>query len=131
MADTLFHSERNLVHKWALLSTIPCAIVIMMFASSIIMSSVLKPVLFTNDYMIAVPLYVLYGYGLLRSYKHHRKILPIIVFVLHLIMILLQLMYLKSGPVVYFAIITILITSVLNQYFRTGTTTCDGASCIN
>lgn len=130
MKDSLFLTERNLLHKWALLTTIPCAVGIMMFASSIVMKSHWQPTLFSHDYLLALPLYGLYTMGLWLSYKHHRNIFPFLLFGAHVATIVIQLTVWKTGSIIYFSILTILLTSVVNQYHRTGSTSCEGGSCL-
>jgi hypothetical protein len=123
--DFLFYSERRPFRKMALLFTIPCAILPIMIASAGIMTIPFSPLLFKYDFVLFGMVYMVYGYGLFLSWQVHRKLLPILIFVFHLIA-LSTFIYL---PLVewlgYPPIFSIILTSISNQYFRVGSFECN------
>lgn len=130
MNDSLFFSENSAFRKIALLSTIPCSIGLMMFASSLIMNSSYRPMFFEYDSLLALPFYLFYTYGLYVSFKLHRKIWPMLLFGLHVLGLIIHQLLIKQDWLVYGVIVSILLTSVWNQYLRTGSAKCNGIECV-
>ena len=130
MTDSLFFSEKSAFRKIALLSTIPCSMGLMMFASSLIMNSSYRPMFFENDKFLAAPFYLFYTYGLLISFKLHRKIWPFLLFGLHVFGLIIQQLLFNQDWLVYGVIVSILLTSVWNQHLRTGSAECNGIECV-
>jgi len=123
--DTVFYNEKSVFRKTALLVTIPCAILPVMLASSLLMSPWHKPVLFKGDYFLAIPVYILYTAGLYLSYVKHNKWIPALLFVLHLVALIAVKQGAYPALMPYVAIFSLILTSVMNQYYRTGSPACD------
>lgn len=130
MDDQLFFTERKPIRKIALLSTIPCSVGVMMFAVSLILNNKFTPVFFEGDTILALPFYGLYLYGLWLSYRQHRHIWPVLLFFIHIVSLFLYYLNSHNDWIVYSVILTILFTSVLNQYLRTGSPSCSQDVCI-
>ncbi len=125
IVDTVFYNEKSIFRKTALLVTIPCAILPVLMASSLLMSPWHKPVLFKGDFLLAIPVYVVYLIGLYLSYKKHNKWNPTMLFVLHLVALVAVQQRAYPALMPYVAIFSLILTSVMNQYYRTGSPACD------
>lgn len=123
--DSVFYFERNLFKKTALLLTIPCAIQPILLAVIGMMSLSTTPLLFQYDYLIFGCIYSVYFYGLYLSWQVHFKILPFGLFGIHLISIFLFNTNNEPEWLGYLSIISIMATSISNQYFRLGTIACN------
>lgn len=125
VSDTLFFGEKAFWKKAALLITIPCAILPIMMAASLIMNGIFRPVLFSGDFLLAIPVYGLYSAGLFFSFQAHRNWVPAVLFLLHLLFVLLMVFGLRNEALPFLAIFSVMGTSIVNQYFRTGSPECD------
>ena len=134
LIDNLFHSERHAVRRIALLATVPCAILPVMMACAGWMSLPFEPMLFRGDWLLWMLIYGFYLAGLYLSWRHHRKWIPFLVFLLHGIGLGIYLFDGQPEWAGYAAILGVMATSLVNQYFRVGSVTCvdcltDGESC--
>jgi len=122
--DTLFHSERNKLKKIALLLTIPCAIFPILAAVSGMMTAFSSPLIFKYDYWLFGLIYCFYTAGLFFSWRAHKKIYPFLIFLVHLSSVFYYSW--KNDPdwMPYVAIVTIILTSLINQYYRVGSFEC-------
>jgi hypothetical protein len=123
--DFIFHSERNLLRKLALLLTIPCAILPIIFSTAGLMSGHIQPMLFSGDYVLFGFVYLLYFYGLLVSFRAHRKIIPYLIFALHVCLMVVFTRGAKENWWAYLSIVSSMATSVVNQYYRIGSIVCN------
>jgi hypothetical protein len=126
--DALFYSEKKPIRKIALLFTIPCAILPIMLATAGLLSTPLNPLFFEHDYLIFGAIYLVYFYGLFLSWQTHRKWIPFALFLVHLLFVFAFIFGEQTNWLVYLSIITIITTSLTNQYFRLGSTAC-GSDC--
>lgn len=131
ITDSLFHTERNPLRKIAMLLTIPCAILLIMVASAGVMSIPFKPLFFENDFVLFGIVYLLYGYGLFLSFKVHRNLMPFLFFISHIAVILIYIFQRQAAWIGYVSIISIMLTSVSNQYYRTGSIECKDCAAGN
>lgn len=123
--DSLFHRENKPLRKLAFLVTIPCAILPILIATAGFMSIPFEPLFFKNDIYLFSFIYLVYTYGLFLSWQYHRKWTPAILFAIHLIS---QFAFVKWGQfewLGYLPIMTIIGTSLLNQYYRVGSLECN------
>ncbi len=128
-ADSIFYSERKTVRKIALLLTIPCAIFpILMAAGSIMSIPGGSPIFFKHEPAFFGVLYFFYAYGLYLSWQKHRKLLPAAFFLLHLAAIFGFVVFAQAEWLGYTCFLSIMSTSVSNQYFRTGSFECKECS---
>lgn len=125
LLDTIFYSEKNLLRKIALLVTIPCAVLPIMMATAGLMSAAIKPILFQYDFVLFCLVYIIYGYGLIISYKLHRVIYPLLVFLIHVCSILFFVFEFRANWLGYLSIGSIMATSLTNQYYRIGSVACN------
>lgn len=125
IVDALFLNEKSAFRKIALLITIPCAILPIIMAASLLMTNNDAPQLFSGDKWLALPVYLFYVAGLYFSYRLHRKLWPFTLFIIHILFLLAVQEGLWKTGMPYLAIFSILITSVVNQYLRTGSPACD------
>lgn len=124
VTDTLFHSEKKGLRKIALLFTIPCAILPVLFAASVFMSIPDGGLLFAGDFILFTPVYVMYVYGLLLSRQTHLKSAPLLVFMLHATSLVLYILWKQASWLSYTSILSIIATSAINQYYRFGVFSC-------
>jgi hypothetical protein len=122
--DTLFYSEKKPFKKIALLFTIPCAILPVMLATAGLLSTPFAPLFFEHDYLLFGAIYTLYFYGLFLSWQMHKKWVPFILLLVHLLFVLAFIFGEQTNWLVYLSIVTIMTTSLSNQYFRMGSTAC-------
>jgi MerC mercury resistance protein len=122
--DPIFHDEHARIKKIALLFTIPCAILPIMMATAGIMSLPFDPMLFQFDFLLYGLVYALYIYGLLLSWKSHRKFQPAMIFIIHLVSLTYYLINDQEEWSGYCSAFSIIATSVVNQYFRIGNGEC-------
>ncbi len=128
LIDTLFFAEKSPVRKVALLLTIPCAILPILMATATMMAIPFTPMLFKYDVVLFAFVYLLYGFGLFLSWSSHRKAFPILLFILHLIVLSIYSFSNQFEWLGYTSIISIIATSVSNQYFRMGSADCNECS---
>lgn len=131
ITDSLFHTEKKPLKKMALLFTIPCAILPILIATSGLMSVPFSPLFFKYDFIIFTGLYCVYSYGLLLSWYLHRRPLPFLIFTLHLIALISYIFFSQAGWLGYAALISIMATSISNQYFRAGSFDCKECNTCN
>lgn len=124
VTDTLFHTEKQSFRKIALLFTIPCAILPVLFTASVFMSIPFGGILFNGDFILFTPVYIVYGYGLIISRQMHRKTIPFLVFMLHAVSLMLYIFWRQASWLSYSIILTIIATSAVNQYYRFGVFSC-------
>lgn len=124
VTDTLFHSEKTGLRKIALLFTIPCAILPILFAASVFMSIPGGGILFNGDFLLFAPVYAAYAYGLGISYQTHSKSLPLLAFTLHATSLGLYIFWKQASWLSYTTILSIIATSAINQYYRFGVLSC-------
>jgi hypothetical protein len=125
ITDNVFHTERRVFRKVALLLTIPCAILPMMMASAGLMSIPFEPMFFRYDWLLWLSVYGIYASGLYFSWQHHKKFIPGILFLLHVACLCFYLCAGQMDLFGYTTILSIIITSVFNQYFRVGSLECE------
>lgn len=123
--DSTFYDERNLFRKAALFLTTPCAIQPILLSVMGMMSLSINPLLFQYDYLIFALIYSAYFYGLYLSWQVHSKIIPFGLFGIHLISVSLFNIIDQPEWLGYVSIISIMATSISNQYFRLGTIACN------
>ena len=128
VTDHLFYSEKKPFRKIALLFTIPCAIVPIMMATAGIMSIPFSPLFFKYDFILWGMVYFIYTYGLFISWLIHRNWLPFLVFVVHLTFLFFFVFWVQEDWLAYAAIVSIIATSLSNQYFRLGSFECHECS---
>ncbi|HVM88817.1 MAG TPA: MerC domain-containing protein [Puia sp.] len=124
VVDSLFYLEKNWFRKISLLITIPCAILPMLMAVSGLMTAFSSPLFFKHDYLLFAAVYLVYASGLYFSWQAHKKIYPILIFLAHLAGVFIAIKEPNSAWLPYFAIITLILTSVVNQYYRVGSFEC-------
>lgn len=83
--DLVFQSEKRVLNKIALLFTVPCAILPVMMATAGVISVPFAPMFFQYDFLLFGSIYAIYTYGLYLSWQKHRKFLPFLLFVIHLL----------------------------------------------
>jgi hypothetical protein len=127
--DQIFHEERNALRKVGLLLTIPCAILPMLAASMGLMQPGNEPLFFAGDKLLFGIIYLFYAAGLWFSWKKHRNAFAAILFILHLSFQFLLLKQPLSEWIPYVVISSIILTSVVNQYYRVGTIACKNETC--
>ncbi len=125
MQDSAFHSEKNLIRKVALLFTIPCAILSIMLATTGLMSVSFTPLFFQYDYVLFGVIYVTYFFGLYLSWQIHGKLLPFGLFVIHLLSVFTFVFVSQAEWLGYLSVISLMATSISNQYFRVGSFICN------
>jgi hypothetical protein len=123
--DKPFHQENQPLRKAALLLTIPCAILPIMMSAAGMMYAGREPVFFRYDGVIFGAVYLLYGYGLVLSWKLHRHWLPPLVFAGHLAALLYFALIDPVEWIGYFTVFSIMVASIINQFFRVGRIDCD------
>lgn len=123
--DSVFFSEKGTFRKTALLFTIPCAILPIMMAAAGLMSVPFTPLLFQYDYVLFGSVYGVYLYGLYLSWRTHRKLLPFGLFAINLLSVLVFMFGNQAEWLGYSSVISIMATSVTNQYFRAGSVSCN------
>ena len=129
--DNIFHEERRTFRKLALLSTIPCAILPIAMAGAGLMSVPFEPMLFPYDWILWTTIYIVYAWGLYFSWLHHKRLLPAIIFLLHLLSIGMYILSGQPEQAGFMSILSIVITSVANQYFRVGSLECEACSPVD
>jgi hypothetical protein len=131
-SDVQFHAERQPLKKAALLLTIPCAIVPIMIAAAGMMVAWSSPLLFRGDFILYGIAYLLYLYGLLLSYHVHRSLVPFAAVALHLASLATYLLADQPEWSGYTTVFSIMLTSIVNQFYRNGSpdcATCSEGSC--
>jgi hypothetical protein len=123
--DSLFHTERDFFKKTSLLFTIPCAILPILMATAGFLSIPFTPLFFKYDFILFSCIYTIYGYGLFVSWQAHRSLVPLVLFILHLIVTFMYAFYTPAQWLGYLAVISIIATSASNQYFRMGSFECN------
>jgi hypothetical protein len=118
--------EQSFWKRIALLSVLPCYVLVALIAASSIMH-LAKPVLFKGDFVLFGLILFVYAFGVFYSYKQHRKALPMI-----LMLITFSVMgFLMLAPVdevwMLLPLGLLILTSFVNQYYRTGSIEC--AAC--
>jgi hypothetical protein len=124
ITDSLFFSEKKPLKKIALLFTIPCAILPAILATAGLMSIPFKPLFFKYDFFVFGASHIVYAYGLFLSWQLHRTCLPFGLFALHLVSLFLYVFLAQVEWVGYVSILSIMGTSLINQYFRVGSLEC-------
>lgn len=130
--DHSFHREKQPLTKIAYLLTIPCAIVPIIIAAAGLMYAFREPLFFAYDFLLFIAVYLVYAYGLFRSWKTHRKLGPGLVFLTHLAALGSFSFAGEPEWLGYFVVVSIMATSIVNQYFRYGSldcADCSSASC--
>lgn len=122
---SLADADKTVFGKVALLITVPCAIFPILFSTAGLMTIPFEPLIFENDFIIFLAIYLLYVYGLLLSWFRHKEWLPFFVFVAHTILMMLYIFSLQQTWLAYLSIFSIMGTSVANQYFRNGMLECN------
>jgi hypothetical protein len=123
-SDTIFHRERHPLRKLAMLLTIPCAILPMLIACSGLMVAWSSPLLFDGDFILFGSAYLLYFYGLLLSLRRHRNPKPLSLALLHLAFLAIYLLAEQPEWSGYLCVLSLMLTSVVNQYYRNEVTGC-------
>ena len=123
--DSIFFLEKKPVKKIALLFTIPCAIVPVMFAAAGLMSIPFGSLLFRFDFILFGAIYSIYFYGLLVSWQLHKNWIPFSLFAVNLLSLLFFIFHNPTEWLGYICVFSIMATSVSNQYFRVGTFACN------
>jgi hypothetical protein len=123
--DSHFYSEKEPFKKIALLFTIPCAILPVIMATAGLMSIPFAPLLFKYDFIVFGVLYLVYTYGLFLSWQMHRTWLPFSVFALHLATLVIYIFFVQVEWLGYVSVVSIMGTSICNQYFRVGSFECN------
>ena len=122
--DLSFHAERNPVKKAALLLTIPCAIVGIMIAAAGMMVAWSSPLLFQGDFILFGIVYLFYAYGLVLSWRMHRSLAPSALAGLHFACLATYILAGQPEWSGYATVVSIMLTSIVNQYFRNGSLDC-------
>jgi hypothetical protein len=125
--DISFHAERHPLKKTAVLLTIPCAIAPMLIAASGLMVAWTSPLLFDGDFVLFGIIYAMYIYGLILSYRVHRNPAPYLVASLHIGSLAAYLFAGQPEWSGYATVCSLMVTSIVNQYYRNGSTEC--ATC--
>ncbi|MCU0382017.1 MAG: hypothetical protein MUE58_12585 [Chitinophagaceae bacterium] len=128
VTDSLFHTEQRRFRKISLLFTVPCAILPVIMASAGLMSIPFEPMFFRYDWLLWLAVYGVYMAGMDFSWLHHRKLVPALLFVAHLVSLGLYLFAGQIDVFGYTTILSIIITSVSNQFFRVGSFECEVCS---
>ena len=123
--DSVFFLERKVIRKAALLLTIPCAILPIMLATAGLMSKPVSPLLFHRDYILFGLIYGIYFYGLYLSWQTHRKLLPLGLFAMNILSLFAFAFANQAEWLGYLSVMSIMATSVSNQYFRVGSIACN------
>jgi hypothetical protein len=126
--DQSFHRETRPLRKAAYLLTIPCAIVPILISAAVWMYAFREPVFFRYDFLPFSTLYLLYGYGLFLSWKMHRNPLPILLFAVHLVSLIWFAGIKPLDWLGYIVVVSVMCTSMVNQYFRYGSFECADCS---
>jgi hypothetical protein len=126
--DHSFHQESRPLQKLAYLLTIPCAIVPIMISAAVLMYAFREPVFFRCDFLPFSILYLLYGYGLWLSWNRHRNVVPLLLFIMHLVSLIWFAVIEPLEWLGYIVVVSVMVTSIVNQYFRYGSFEC--ADCI-
>lgn len=125
ITDSIFDQSKPGLRKISLLLTIPCAIMPMLLAAMGMMTSGDTPLFFQQEKIIFSLLYVGYASGLWFSWRVHHKALPIAIYLTHIGLLVLtyynQQLY---SWATYGVVITLILTSIVNQYYRLGTIAC-------
>lgn len=132
LTDKAFHTESNPFRKIALLLTIPCAILPIIMATGGMMTAFKEPTFFKNDFILFGLVYLIYVYGIVLSWKIHRKIVPFVILLIHLASLFYYSVISPIEFLGYVAVVSIMATSIVNQYYRTGSFECNEcgtASC--
>lgn len=122
--DSVFHNEHAWTRKIALLFTIPCAILPIMMSTAGFMSLPFGPMLFQFDFLLYGLVYLIYGYGLVLSWKTHGKLQPALLFMMHLVFLAYYIIIGQGEWSGYISVFSIIATSVVNQYLRIGNSEC-------
>lgn len=125
ISDNLFLQSKPGLRKIALLLTIPCAILPMLMAAMGMMTHDESPLFFQHETYLFLLIYIGYAYGLGISWQAHRNLIPLSIFIAHIGMH--GLFYYNQQDyswITYMILITLILTSVLNQYYRIGTIAC-------
>jgi prepilin signal peptidase PulO-like enzyme (type II secretory pathway) len=125
LADNAFHTESNPIRKIALLLTIPCAILPVIMATGGMMTAFNEPTLFKNDFILFGIVYLVYVYGIGLSWKIHRKIVPSAILLLHFASLFYYSVINPLEYLGYAAVVSIMATSIVNQYYRVGSFECN------
>lgn len=124
VTDALFYSEKRLFNKTALLLTKPCAILPVMMATGGMLSMPFSPMLFRYDFILYGLVYIVYSSGIYLSWRQHRSPIPFIILGIHITDLIFYVFSGSPDWVSYLAILSIMATSLSNQYFRSGSIEC-------
>jgi len=114
----------NLVQTFALVLTVPCAIIPIMLATSGISTIPYGNMFFPRDWILFVSIYLVYAYGLYLSYQIHGNLLPFFAFFINVATVLFFVFLDQLNAFLIVAIISIMVTSICNQYYRNEFTSC-------
>jgi len=128
LLDNVYHGERNMLRKTALLLTIPCAIFPILLAVFGMMQPAGYPLFFSYDRLFFGAIYLTYGLGLYFSFLRHRRFYPFLVFGLHVGSLVSLHKYPAEQWLAYVVLLSIIFTSLVNQYYRVGVVYC-GEDC--
>jgi hypothetical protein len=70
-------------------------------------------------------IYIIYFFGLIVSWQRHRKAYPLLLFAFHLLFLGYHIFIKPTEWVGYVVVISVMATSILNQYFRIGSIECE------
>ncbi len=107
-----------------MLITIPCAILPIMMATGGMLSIPFSPLLFRYDFLLFSVVYVTYSAGLYFSWQQHHRLIPFLVFIVHACALAGFVFIAHPEWLSYLSILSIMATSLSNQYYRTGSTAC-------
>ncbi len=124
VSDDLFQLERSPLRKLALGLTIPCAILPILMSVYGLINLPFAPLLFRYDYFLFGGVICFYISGLIISYRLHKNLLPLLFFIVSIGSVCFFLLIKQIDLLVLVAIISILLSSLTNQYFRTGSSDC-------
>ncbi len=113
--------------RLALLSVLPCYVLVALIAASSIMH-LAKPVLFKGDFILFGFILFVYAFGIFFSYKQHRKVLPMLLMVTTFSGMGIVMLTPVAEEWMLLPLGLLILTSVANQYYRTGSIECDACA---
>jgi hypothetical protein len=113
--------------RLALLSVLPCYVLVALIAASSIMH-LAKPVLFKGDFVLFGFILFVYAIGIFMSYKQHLQIWPMLLMVATFSGMGIVMLAPVAEEWMLLPLLLLILTSVSNQYYRTGSIECNACA---
>lgn len=119
--------EQSRWKRLALLSILPCYVLVALIAASSIMH-LAKPVLFKGDFILFGLILFVYALGIFLSYKQHLQIWPMLLMIATFSGMGIVMMAPVAEEWMLLPLLLLIVTSVVNQYYRTGSIACNACA---